>query len=154
MSAHVAVWKEVLITSFTQQVLQANTSAHGLLNLKSICTKEYVSRSGIVAAHDVNGVAPQQPFYIFASDCNNSPTRLYNGEKIAVERKPLKCIFNHASSDVDTFPIYKESKYQETQMDQHGQLQNANEDASKRDYKKDEKTAKNMSKTGRALSEC
>lgn len=46
------------------------------------------------------------------------------------------------SSDVDTIPIYKKPESRVTQIDRHVRIKNADELASKRDWKEDLKTDK------------
>lgn len=62
ISAPVTVSKIVLLAHFTQQIVQAVTLNHGLLNVMFIKAEEQVSRTGIVPSVGVTDVALQRPF--------------------------------------------------------------------------------------------
>lgn len=82
--APVTVSKRVLISSFTQHVLQASTSYHGLLNIILFCVEGKAPEIGIVAVYSANTFVPRKIIHILVSNFNNIPTKLYKEENIEI----------------------------------------------------------------------
>lgn len=114
MSAPVKVSKGVLIARFMQQLVQSNTSNHGLPKITSIQAVQEVSRMGVDAAYGVIDIVTQSPFSIFVLIFDNLPTLLHEEGKFSAssgsqERiiHQIFCDCKDASNDVNTVPYIR-----------------------------------------------
>lgn len=126
------------ITPYTQQRVEMCRSNEAFLDITPIKSMEKDSRKRIVDVHGVVDAILQRPFNILVSNLNDKSGVLHKKcGSIGTSQEHHTAIFDslwegqYSHKDVSTVPIYEEVQWKEAQMDCHGKVKSADEEASK-----------------------